>query len=48
LDEALLSMIGSTDYTGHGFAGGHIGVFVGSKSQKVLAPTIADRLKARA
>ena len=41
-------LIGSSDYTEHGFGGGHIGVFVGSRSQRVLAPTIADWLKARA
>ena len=44
---ALRSVIGSSDYTEHGFSGGHIGVFVGSRAQKVLAPTIADWLKAR-
>ena len=29
------------------FPGGHIGVFVGSKSQKILTPAIAEWLKKR-
>ena len=29
------------------FKGGHIGVFVGSKSQKELAPKVVDFLKKR-
>lgn len=33
--------IGSTDKTLYQFKGGHIGVFVGSRSQKELAPAIA-------
>jgi polyhydroxyalkanoate synthase len=44
---ALRSVVGSEDYTEYGFPGGHIGVFVGSKSQNVLAPTVAEWLHAR-
>ncbi len=36
--------IGSTDKTLYKFQGGHIGVFVGSRSQKELAPAIAKWL----
>ncbi len=43
----LCDNIGSTDKETYSFAGGHIGVFVGSKSQKELAPAVADFLKKR-
>lgn len=35
-------LVGSKDKTLMEFAGGHIGVFVGSRSQKVLAPAVAE------
>jgi polyhydroxyalkanoate synthase subunit PhaC len=38
---------GSDDYTEAAVPGGHIGTFVGDKSQKVLVPTLADWFKAR-
>jgi len=38
---AIMSKIGSKDKTEYAFPGGHIGVFVGSKSQKELAPAVA-------
>lgn len=44
---ALRPLVGSRDYTELDFPGGHVGVFVGSKSQKVLAPAIAEWLIAR-
>jgi polyhydroxyalkanoate synthase len=43
----LCDHIGSTDKETYSFAGGHIGVFVGSKSQKELAPAVATFLKKR-
>lgn len=43
----LCDHIGSTDKETYSFAGGHIGVFVGSKSQKELAPAVANFLKKR-
>jgi polyhydroxyalkanoate synthase subunit PhaC len=39
---------GTSDYSELAVPGGHIGTFVGGKSQKVLAPSIAQWLKARA
>jgi polyhydroxyalkanoate synthase len=44
---ALNNLVGSADKTLTRFAGGHIGVFVGSRSQKELAPGIASWLKKR-
>jgi len=44
---ALNDLVGSTDKCLTKFAGGHIGVFVGSRSQKELAPGIALWLKER-
>ena len=44
---ALRPLVGSKDYTELDFPGGHVGVFVGSKSQKILAPAVADWLIAR-
>ena len=43
----LNDLVGSQDKTLYEFQGGHIGVFVGSRSQKELAPAIADWLKKR-
>jgi polyhydroxyalkanoate synthase len=40
--------VGSTDKSLYEFKGGHIGVFVGSKSQKELAPAISKWLHERA
>jgi polyhydroxyalkanoate synthase len=43
----LNDFVGSTDKSLINFSGGHIGVFVGSNSQKELAPGIAAWLKER-
>jgi polyhydroxyalkanoate synthase len=43
----LCDNITSTDKETYSFAGGHIGVFVGGKSQKELAPAVANFLKKR-
>jgi polyhydroxyalkanoate synthase len=43
----LNDLVGSEDKDLYEFKGGHIGVFVGSKSQKELAPAIADWLHKR-
>lgn len=43
----LCDKIGSSDKETYNFKGGHIGVFVGGKSQKELAPAVADFLKKR-
>jgi polyhydroxyalkanoate synthase subunit PhaC len=43
----LVNYVGSTDKDTISFKGGHIGVFVGSKSQKELAPAVAEFLKKR-
>jgi len=43
----LCDSIASTDKETYSFAGGHIGVFVGGKSQKELAPAVANFLKKR-
>ncbi|HSR02147.1 MAG TPA: class III poly(R)-hydroxyalkanoic acid synthase subunit PhaC [Methylophilaceae bacterium] len=43
----LNDFVGSDDKTLYEFKGGHIGVFVGSRSQKELAPAIADWLTKR-
>jgi len=43
----LNDVVGTTDKTLYEFKGGHIGVFVGSKSQKELAPAIATWLHER-
>lgn len=40
--KAVMKYIGSKDKTEYPFPGGHIGVFVGGKSQKELAPTVAQ------
>ncbi len=43
----LVNHIGSSDKETISFKGGHIGVFVGSKSQKELAPAVAAWLQKR-
>jgi polyhydroxyalkanoate synthase subunit PhaC len=43
----LNDLVGSDDKTLYEFQGGHIGVFVGSRSQKELAPAIAGWLTER-
>jgi polyhydroxyalkanoate synthase len=43
----LNDLVGTEDKTLYEFIGGHIGVFVGSKSQKELAPSIASWLHKR-
>ena len=43
----LNDLVGSDDKTLYEFQGGHIGVFVGSRSQKELAPAIANWLMER-
>ena len=43
----LNDLVGSTDKSLFEFPGGHVGIFVSSKSQKVLAPFIAQWLHAR-
>lgn len=40
-------LVGSADTTLYEFKGGHIGVFVGSRSQKELSPKVAQWLKER-
>lgn len=39
--QAVMAKIGSTDKQEYPFPGGHIGVFVGGRSQKELAPAVA-------
>ncbi len=43
----LNDYVGSNDKELYSFKGGHIGVFVGSKSQKELAPAVTEWLKKR-
>ena len=43
----LNDLVGSTDKELYSFKGGHIGVFVGSRSQKELAPAVTKWLKER-
>jgi polyhydroxyalkanoate synthase len=43
----LNDLVGSTDTKLYKFKGGHIGVFVGSRSQKELAPAVVSWLKER-
>jgi polyhydroxyalkanoate synthase subunit PhaC len=43
----LNDYVGSNDKELYSFKGGHIGVFVGGKSQKELAPAVTDWLKKR-
>ncbi|MBK8954202.1 MAG: class III poly(R)-hydroxyalkanoic acid synthase subunit PhaC [Saprospiraceae bacterium] len=44
---AIMDHIGSKDKQLYAFPGGHIGVFVGAKSQKELAPAVAKWVMAR-
>ncbi|MDZ4839733.1 MAG: class III poly(R)-hydroxyalkanoic acid synthase subunit PhaC [Bacteroidota bacterium] len=44
---ALNDLVGSTDTELYKFPGGHIGVFVGGRSQKELAPAVESWLKSR-
>jgi polyhydroxyalkanoate synthase len=44
----LNDLVGTADKTLYEFKGGHIGVFVGSKSQKELAPALSQWLHERA
>ena len=39
-------MVGTKDYTELALPGGHVGVFVGGKSQALLGPGIAKWLRA--
>ena len=41
---ALAGKVGTADYTELGLPGGHVGVFVGGKSQKLFAPGVAEFL----
>jgi len=43
----VMSLIGSKDKKEYAFPGGHIGVFVGGKSQKELAPAVAKWVEER-
>jgi polyhydroxyalkanoate synthase len=43
----LNDYVGSKDKELYKFQGGHIGVFVGGRSQKELAPAVAEWLKKR-
>jgi polyhydroxyalkanoate synthase len=43
----LNDLVGSADKELYSFKGGHIGVFVGSRSQKELAPAVTQWLKKR-
>jgi poly[(R)-3-hydroxyalkanoate] polymerase subunit PhaC len=43
----LKGRCGTADYTEIEVPGGHIGTFVGSKAQKILAPAITDWIRAR-
>jgi polyhydroxyalkanoate synthase len=45
--QALKSCVGTKDYTELGLPGGHVGVFVGGKSQTLLGAGIADWLTDR-
>ena len=44
---ALKNYVGTSDYEAYRFEGGHIGVFVGSRTQKELAPKVCKWLKER-
>jgi polyhydroxyalkanoate synthase len=45
--KALEKYVGSTDVTTVAFPGGHIGIYVSSRSQRELAPTLAKWVKER-
>ena len=44
---ALGALVGTEDYTELALPGGHVGVFVGGRSQKLLGPGIAEWLAKR-
>ncbi len=44
---AIMTKVGSKDKEVYAFPGGHIGVFVGGKSQKELAPKVAEWVQER-
>jgi polyhydroxyalkanoate synthase len=44
---ALADKVGSKDYTELALPGGHVGIFVGGRSQKLFAPAVAEWLTAR-
>ena len=45
---ALAGCVSSKDYSELEFPGGHIGLYVSSRSQRLLPPAIADWLEQRA
>ena len=45
--QALRGRLGTEDYTELGLPGGHVGVFVGGKAQRLLGSGIADWISAR-
>ncbi|GAB4264659.1 MULTISPECIES: class III poly(R)-hydroxyalkanoic acid synthase subunit PhaC [Deferrisoma] len=45
--KALEKYVGTKDFTTLSFPGGHIGIYVSSRSQRELAPTIANWVKER-
>jgi polyhydroxyalkanoate synthase len=45
--KALREVVGSPDYSEVALPGGHIGVFVGRRAQKDLAPAIATFIRDR-
>lgn len=45
--KGIMEHLGSKDKELYAFPGGHIGVFVGAKSQKELAPKVAEWVKAK-
>lgn len=44
---ALAKVVGTKDYTEMTVPGGHVGIFVGGKAQKILAPAIAQWFRRR-
>ena len=45
--KALKNYVGSKDYTAMEFPGGHIGIYVSGKAQKMIPPSISEWLNAR-
>ena len=45
--KALERYVGTKDYTALEFPGGHIGIYVSSKAQKMIPPAVAEWLEAR-
>jgi polyhydroxyalkanoate synthase len=45
--QALRGLVGTKDYTEMALPGGHVGVFVGGRSQTLFAPGVAEWLAAR-